>query len=374
MKFGSSFPFNPLLLFVFTMLQVLLGQAAFSQTPPIKIGVSLPLTGEAAVYGQDIKNAIEFANARLTGNHYQLLFEDDKCAGKDAVSIAVKFSEIEHLKYVLGPGCSGTLLSAAPVYEKAGVVVMGIGTSSPAVSQAGDYIFRYSISDSGSARALYAYMVKRNYKRMAVLSEETDYCQGFKLAFQAAGQGSSVAQIHESYLPGTNDFRAILLKLKNSGAEALFINPQAEGTLIDIVKQIRDLKWEVPLYGAYYESSPTFLKALGAKANGITFIDVPSPDSLLSQDGAVLYSEFNAKYGGIKSNPCFFVYGFEAFRAMSEAIGSGRDVKSYLEQTEFHGVTGNYHFDKNGDLVESRLVIKRIKDGKPEAVQELTTQ
>ena len=38
-----------------------------------KIGVSLPLTGEGAIYGNDIRNVLEFANREIAGSRYKLV-------------------------------------------------------------------------------------------------------------------------------------------------------------------------------------------------------------------------------------------------------------------------------------------------------------
>ena len=98
---------------------------------PLKIGVSVPLTGSAATLGTDIKNALTFANERYGNHEYELVFEDDKCSGKEAVTIAQKFVQIDKIHFVLGFPCSGALLSAAPVYEQNRVVVIAAAASSP---------------------------------------------------------------------------------------------------------------------------------------------------------------------------------------------------------------------------------------------------
>ena len=41
----------------------------------IKIGVSTALTGAAATYGQDIRNALLFANERFADGRYDFVFE-----------------------------------------------------------------------------------------------------------------------------------------------------------------------------------------------------------------------------------------------------------------------------------------------------------
>lgn len=108
----------------------------------VKIGVSVPLTGAGAAYGADIRNALVFANRRIAGSAYDLVIEDDQCSNKEAVSGARKLTTIDKVRYMLGFGCSGTVIASAPIYENAGVATIASGTGAPAISDAGDYIFR----------------------------------------------------------------------------------------------------------------------------------------------------------------------------------------------------------------------------------------
>ena len=81
---------------------------------PIKIGATLPLTGDAASYGLPLKNAIETAVSHINdkmggvgGRKLEVVYEDDKCAGKDAANAIQKLINIDQVKWVIGGACSG---------------------------------------------------------------------------------------------------------------------------------------------------------------------------------------------------------------------------------------------------------------------------
>lgn len=114
---------------------------AFAE-PPQSIGVSLPLSGDGANEGRDLKNLLIFANDKLAGGRYRLRFEDDRCNDRDAVSVAQKLVSLDRVHYALGFACSGAVLAAAPVYEKGHVLTIAVATGAPAIAEAGDYIFR----------------------------------------------------------------------------------------------------------------------------------------------------------------------------------------------------------------------------------------
>lgn len=312
------------------------------------VGVSIPLTGEARTYGADIRNALEFANEELAGGAYKLIFEDDRCSGKEAVSVAQKFAQSAKVKFVLGLPCSGSLLSAAPVYEKAGIVVISSGASSPAVSRAGDHVFRTWPSDVEAAHVLRRY-VGKNHRSVGIISEQTDFNHAFADAFRSSPVEAGLQIVEEEFPPGADDHRALLTRLRSKSLEALFINTQTEASLLTVVKQIRALKIELPIYNAFWASSPSFLSSAGSLAEGIIFVDSPLPDEVLSKEGAELYRRFIQRYGEMNSKPLLFVTAFESFRAMQAAHELGDSTISFLTSHTFPGSLGEWRFTELGD-------------------------
>ena len=331
----------------------------------IKLGVSLPLSGEAASYGTDLKNALIFANEKLTGNSYELIIEDDKCNGKSAVTVAQKLVTVDHVAGVLGFGCSGALLAAAPIYEQAKIPVVTSCATAAAVSKAGDYIFRTVPSDELAATVLADYIAKKHAK-LGVISEETEYAQGLLNAIRSSASGKPLRIENENFLPATNDFRALILKLKGKNVDAVLANPQDEAGMIRIVHQIRQLNWNVPLYGNLYPGTRVFLEGTEAsESEGIIFSDIPSVEATVNTAGAALYEEFQKKFGPPNSTGFLFVTSYSAFDALRQALESGKDPKAYLYQTTFHGILDQYSFDSNGDIAGVTDVLRVIKGRKP---------
>jgi len=336
---------------------------------PIKVGVSLPLTGEGAAYGMDVRNGIEYARDVIAPGKYDFIFEDDKCTGLGATTVAHKLIDLYKVKYVIGFACSGALISAAPIYEKAKVVVIASSTSSPSITNAGDYIFRVVPSDLATVNLLYDFVQPRQ-KHVGIISEETEYCLGFAKAFEERnGRNKNPFKLSlETFAPGSHDFRSLLGRIRSRNVDALFLNPQGEPGLISLVKEIRDLKWDVPIYAIYYPASPTFLKAAGPAAEGIVFADMKDPDEFVSEEGRKLWKTYLGKYGSLESVPAYFFLSFNNFVALHQAIERGGDVKRNLYEMEFVSPLGmKFRFDQNGDY-QSDLpiqVFRVIRGGKP---------
>ncbi|MCB0318573.1 MAG: ABC transporter substrate-binding protein [Bdellovibrionales bacterium] len=330
----------------------------------IRIGVSTVLTGDAATYGIDIKNVLQFANDKIANGKYELIFEDDRCTGKDSVAIAHRFVNVLNLKYVIGFACSSTVLSTANIYEKAGVLTMITVASAAEIANAGDYIFRTWPSDDKAALKLYEEAASK-FKKIGIISEETDYAQAFLNSFLSANNDKKIEIINDNYLPETNDFRTLILKMKNENVDALFINSQSEASFLNVLQQVKSVAWEVQILSAYWSGTSAVLgKAAGLVENNI-FVDLPSPEEALTEEGKKLFAEFKDKYGGLKSVDLIFGTAFEAFRALHMAIESGQETRKFLYQQKFNGVFGNWNFDENGEIKGLNFLMKEIKDGKP---------
>jgi len=341
-------------------------QSIVSAEPRIKIGVSLPLSGGAASEGKDLQHILKFANQALANEAYDLIFEDDKCINKDAVTIAQKFVSVDNVHHVLGYACSGAILAAAPVYEKAKVVVFGLATGAPEISKAGDYIFRTIPSLEVAGLRLAAHAAAR-YKKMTILSEETAYCQGLADAFERHNTSSKLKVERANFLPDSTDFRSTFAKLANNGSEAVFLNPQDEQGMIRLYRQFLESGWKAPVYAAYYPGFQSFRDTFGEKADGIVYADLPFIDSALTAKSTALYQEFIRQNGKLESSEFYFVTGLAAFNALHEAIVSNEDIRKYLYSHHFSDLFGVHSFDKNGDVIGDKLtfVLKTLRRGTP---------
>lgn len=341
---------------------LLCGLAHAENNARIRIGVSLPLSGEGSIYGEDMKDALLFASQQPGAERYEFIFEDDRCSPRDALSVARKFALVDKVRFVLGFACSGALLAAAPVYEKHAILTIASATSAPGVREAGDFIFRVVPSDVLAVELLYPYIAERASK-IGVISEETEYCEGFSSTFEKLARNKRDVSI-ERYAPGTGDFRSIIARLKAGAPEALFLVPQMETTLVEMVRQIRDLGWEIPLYTAYFGGSQTLLQRAGRQAEGLVYVDMPDRDSL---QGAArdLYQRLLSQFGTRRSHEIYSVLAINSFMALDAAVKSRQEPRAYLYSHTIEGLFGPFSFDAYGDPEGLKHVLRVIRDGKP---------
>ena len=331
--------------------------------PPLSIGVSAPLSGDAATYGTDIKNVLEFANQLLAGGRYRLRFEDDKCEGAAAVTAAQKLVSQDQVRYILGPICTTSLGASAPVYSKANVLVITPTANLDDIASAGATTFTTIPSDTKAMEPLSRFVCSKHHM-VGILSEPTDMAQQMAAEFGRKCEADKVTVVRSDFQASDRDFRSHLLRLKNAGVEALFINTQTEASFLSMLRQVRELRLNVEIYGAMFPGTREFLEKAGNLAEGIIFVDLPDIEHALNQGGKEVYARFTSAYGKMQSIEFLFATAFESFRVLQLAIESGQPPAAYLRATKFDGLLGSYTFGRDGVISGIDHVMKIVRNGK----------
>jgi branched-chain amino acid transport system substrate-binding protein len=330
--------------------------------PKFKIGVSIPLSGEASTWGTDMLNSINLAKDEFLKDDFELIFEDDKCDPKTAVSIANKFVNVDKVDAVLGYTCSGPLIAAANIYEKAKIPVISTSASAAKISEAGEYIYRTFPSDALAGELLFDHISKTN-KKLGVLSTETEYCQGFVEQIKTLNSKNKIDIVFEKVKAEDHDVKPILLRLKNKNVDSLFINSQSDREFLRTLKQVRQMKMDIPLYSAYWGSSSWFLSQAGDLAENLVTVDAASGERILNEEGKRVLALFQEKYGEPNFSKLLIAINWEGVRAISEALKHPPGAKKFLDQTTFKGIVGDWSFDHNGDIKGLSFSLKRSSAG-----------
>src|SRR3989344_5154531 len=285
----------------------------------LKIGFVGALTGDAAAYGdpsqKGVQLAVEELNAAggIKGRQLVVIYEDAKCNGRDATTALQKLINVDQVKIVIGGSCSGETLPMAPIAENNQLLLFSPLATSPRITNAGDFIFRNAPSDAlaGDALAKGAYNTFK-YKKVALISENTDYAQGlrevFSKKFKELG-GEIVAD--ENYNPELTDFRAQLVKIKQTKPKALLINSQGPQTGSLIAIQARELALNVPILTNEVLGSTAGIKHAGDAVNGMVWAQ-PALDEESSPVTKQFLAAYRAKYNEEPSYPFYAATSYDA--------------------------------------------------------------
>lgn len=362
---------NRSLLLGFAIFTLLLPQVApTEELRKPHIGFTTTLTGDGALSGAEMRNAAELGNELLASNAFELSFADERCLGAPAAAAARKFTSLDKIDYAMGFFCNVSLLTAVPIYVRAGVPVLSSCATTMDKPDVGRDVYRLLPADQLSIPVLHSYAQKR-FKKIGILAEEDAYAQMLRREFVRLNEelrpaGRHIELIAEDYPFEASDFRSLLLRMKASGVEALFIDSATESTFIRIVRQMHDIEMPAAILGVYTPVSQVALRELGPQLHGAVASTLPAlhsrSPSPLSQK---LLKTYEQRFGPPQSAFPVVVTTLEAMRLVTIAQREGRPLAQVINDPEVlkGSLLGPYRVDPNGAMQGVEFVLMRVTEG-----------
>jgi branched-chain amino acid transport system substrate-binding protein len=365
---------SPLVL-TFTLL-LLLGLALSCSQPKtddrsnIKIGFFGDLSGPTFNFGLSAMNGVVMAADELNqagginGRRIDIVFEDDKGSPELAAQVTGKLIDRDKVIAIIGAGASGNSLAAAPKAQSAHIPLIAPSSTNPAVTQAGDYIFRACFIDAfqGEVMAKFAATTLKAKKAAIMLDFNSPYSRGLTEFFEfsfAKLNGEIV--IKQSYSQGDADFRGQLSAIKSADPDVIYI-PGYYGDVAIIAKQARQLGLTVALLGADGWDAPELWELGGDALNGCYI-----SNHYAAEDPSETIQKFAQNYRQRFSNltpDAHAALAYDALRFLAEAIRKtgaveGQKLREALAETKnFPGVTGIISMDRERNAVKPAVILK----------------
>ena len=334
-------------------------KASAGGSDTITIGASLPMTGSVALNGEMILEGIQMAvdecneAGGIDGKEVVIDAQDDQAEPNQAASVANMMSADEKIVAIIGSLKSSCTLAAAPIYEEAGVVALSPDSSSPEVTNAGEYIFRIKNSDVVLAQTMAKGAISDGHTKFAILYENNDYGAGVLEQSQIAIEeaGCEIVCTESSLTGEQTDFSSIISKIRESGADAILMGVDYNESGL-VMKQMKDAGLDLPRYATDGLFTDAFIEVGGEAADGTTVLTsfITSDQSENVQNFIKKYQE---KYNG-EMPSIFQAEGYDCGKIVIEAIeNAGTDrkaIRDYMATMSYQGVTGDCTFDENGDV------------------------
>jgi branched-chain amino acid transport system substrate-binding protein len=234
----------------------------------------LPLSGNLASYGEQIRHGMELAAADLKteGIEIALHLEDTPMSGPGVLSAFRKLIDSMKVSGIAGNFSNVAMLTMAPALRKSQVVAMHTAAMDDEILAAGSgsvFSTNTKVRDEAARMAKYAF--DSGYHRVAVVTIETnfgvEYRKHFKLAFEALG-GRIVAD--ERNQLGDIDYRTQLTRVRAAKPDAIFA--ATFGHFLGLtIRQARELGEKSQLLSVYEAEDDSVLAAAGPHANGLRY-------------------------------------------------------------------------------------------------------
>lgn len=348
-------------------------QQAAAQTRTVKIGLSAPITGDQAQYGADFRRGLELAIERLNrdnvvpGVKFEAVVEDSKSDPKEAANVAQKFASGKEVLAVVGDFSSTAVLAAAPIYQRAKIIMLTPTASHPDITKTGDYIFRNTPIAQFEANAVADWATKEmGAKKIAVIGRNDDYGRVQSQFFAARSKANGAEVVATEFInPADKDFKPLITAIRGRNPDvtllALF---QVEAALL--LQQAREMGFKTTFMSGASLFNPQLISLAGDTADGVLLVSSYFPgDPNPTVQGFV--KAYQAKYNALPSK--FAAHSYDATMMIADAVkraGStdGQKVRDALAATKgYQGIIGSVTVDPNREVI---LVLQKLQVAKKE--------
>lgn len=345
------------LLLVSASLSVLLEACDRQSNEPIKIGLSINLSGRGGAAGEHIRNgallAVDEVNAQggIHGRPLQLLVRDDEDSDVGVQKADTSLIE-EKVVAIIGHSVSANTLKAYPLVTSHDTVLITAYTGTSKLSGKDDLFFRTSIDADLYGIKTAILLRAKGATTVSVLMDMgnadfvVDYVEQLKKHYQ--GIVNTVQFVSRE----NADWQKLASDLLAPNPGAILLLTESSMTAV-AVQKLHDLKFNGPLIATIWAQSPELLRIGGPDMEGLSLVSFIDPDN--QRPNYLKFSkELNEKFH--KAATARSDRAYEIVSILADALRRCKTIdspslKAALLQGEYESVLGPVKFDKFGDVV-----------------------
>ena len=356
------------------------GETEKGSSDTIKIGGIGPVTGDAAIYGEAVKNGAELAVKEINeagginGAQIEFNFQDDEADAEKAVN-AYNTLKDWGMQALLGTVTSAPCVAVGEVAQADNMFLLTpSGTAVECVQY--DNAFRVCFSDPMQGAESAKYIADNQLAtQIAVIYNSSDvYSTGIYQAFakEAETEGLEIVAAEAFTAESKTDFSVQLQKAKDAGAELVFL-PFYYSEAALVLQQAAGINYSPIFFGCDGMDGILDVEGFDADlANNLMFL---SPFTPTSTDEAIqkFVTDYKEAYGGTPNQFAADAYdGVYAMKAAMEKAEvtpdmSASDIcdvlKGAMTEITISGVTAKeLTWEASGEPSKAPMVVK-IADG-----------
>ena len=357
----------------------------------ITLGSAISFSGKYSTNGVHAKNGYDLAvkmindggGVTVDGKSYKLdvKYYDDESTPARTAQLLERLINQDDIKYVLGPYSSATTTAAAPVTEQHKIpMIEAEGASRSLFNKGYKYLFAVlSTSEQylASAIDLAAEVAKKAGKepsevKVAMAFENDPFSLDVRagVAEDAARYGMQIV-IDDKLPTDLSDMSATLTKVKALKPDLLIVSGHSKGAAT-AVKQVNDMKIEIPMFAITHCEAADVVSKFGAGADDILcatqwaetlsysdelFGTATEFDSLFKQT----YPDYTTvPYQSAQASAAVMVWKDAFERAQSFDTDKVRDAIAATDMMTFYGPI---KFSAAGNNIAKPMVLRQIQGG-----------
>lgn len=334
--------------------------------PVVKIGASLPLSGDMAETGKNLQSAMSLALRDETTKQnlkydYQLVFEDDQYDVKKALNNWNLFKSVKGVDAIFTLwGTMGRV--ASDFAEKNQIIHMSCGLSSDVAK--GFYNFNNATKPISHAEKIATFYQKKGVKNLALFYYNCAEFDDFLPLFRQKLQEKSINIISETAVNSTDtDLTISMVKVKELNPDMLHVQllPPQGGIF---AKNLKKLDWNIEIGN---------LNDLLLSADYYNGAYIFQDDTGSSQFGKHFEEATGQRVIGCSAN---FYDNVRLIIDAYEHVGDGKvlpaheQIVSYiLNNKDFSSSFGQYDIDEEGHI-NTPSIVKQLDKGQLKEIEE----
>jgi branched-chain amino acid transport system substrate-binding protein len=364
----------------------LAGNGAVRAADPIRVGMSMALTGGVAPIGKQVITALQIwrddvnAKGGLLGRPIELVFYDDQSNPANVPQIYTKLIDVDKVDLLIGPYATNMVAPAIPVLMQSKKTTIGILAN--AANSKFHYDQYFSMLPTGPepqkafSRGFFelAAAAQPRPKTVALIAADAEFAQN---AVEGARQnikdmGGFDTVFDKSYPPTTADFTPILRAIQALNPDIVFVAAYPPDS-VGIVRAANEIGLVPKLFGGTFIGllvTPIKMQ-LGPLMNGIVNNEVFVPAPAFTFPGTL---EVLAKYQTAAKTQgidplgwAFPPLSYAAGQVLAQAVEGAKSldhkaIADYMRSHTFHTVVGDITFGTDGEWVKSRVVFTQFQN------------
>ena len=341
----------------------------------IKIGVVVPQSGNNALTGQYMLNAISLVEDELAesggitvkdGRTLPVTFyvEDNENQADITTNCYTKLIDETNVLAIVGPDSSTAILAGGPVAQSAGCPAISTFGTNIRVTEIGDYIFRACFIDSfqGEVMAQYAYEDLGARNVAVIYNNANDFSVGLTESFieNFTALGGTICEQQSYSGSDVRDFNVQMTNIKASNPDAVYM-PGMLAELPLMLQQAKNVGIDCPILSGDAADTPELAEMAGAEyVEGLTYTSAFSAES--QEPAAVAFVEaYESKFGEAPNSNAVLAY--ESAELILEAVrtaesldrASIRDALAAIK--DFEVPSGTITFDENRNPIKGAVIL-----------------
>jgi branched-chain amino acid transport system substrate-binding protein len=323
-------------------------------------------TGPNAQLGVNVFNGIQLAinqhNQANPGCQVQFKKFDTEGDPNKATGPVTQLVSEDAIIGVIGLPFSGESKATGNIFEQRGLVHITPSATNPSLTENGWSTFIRGLGNDavqGPAGAKFL-TGKLGAKKVYLVQDDSDY--GIGLAGSTSKELGDALAGTEKVTTGQKDFSAVISKIMNAKADAVFYSGYyAEGA--PFIQQLSGKGFTGTFVAPDGVKDEQFIKQAGDASNG-TFFTCPCIPGELIPDFASAYKEISK--GGEPGT--YSIEGYDAATVLLSGIDAGKqsrpDLLAWVKSYDKDGLSKHYKWDAKGELQAPTVYGYKVENAK----------